>query len=58
MSVHQHSTVDRQPAATASDPMGESEEHQHGGRGHMMGMVLCCIPMVIAIIWILASSGR
>ena len=31
-------------------------EHEHGGRGHMIGMVICCIPMVAAIIWVILAS--
>lgn len=26
------------------------------GRAHIIGMILCCIPMVIAIVWLLAAS--
>ena len=33
-----------------------NEEHEPGGRGHMIGMVICCTPMVVAIIWVILTS--
>ena len=58
MSIHDHHIGAAGPPATAGGQTGETEQHDHGGRGHMIGMILCCIPMVIAIVWILASSNR
>ena len=58
MSVHANHTAAVDPTAAAADPKKETEQPAHGGRGHIIGMILCCIPMVIAIVWILAASNR
>ena len=53
------------PAGRSGDQRNDSpqlqtkaEQPDHGGmgRGHMIGMVLCCIPMVIAIAWVLFAN--
>ena len=51
---HQHHDADDlrpTPARAAAN-----EEPEHGGRGHMIGMVICCIPMVAVIIWVVLAS--
>ncbi len=37
-----------------SVPPDRTEERS--SRAHVIGMILCCIPMVIAIAWVMASS--
>ena len=49
---HQHLDADQ----LTPTPAAGNEEHEHGGRGHMIGMVICCIPMVVAIIWVILAS--
>jgi hypothetical protein len=55
------SAFGRQPVEanelTATPPReAGNEEHEHGGRGHMIGMVICCIPMVVAVVWVILAS--
>ena len=51
---HQHLDADEVTAPPAQALGGA--EHEHGGRSHMIGMVVCCIPMVVAIIWVILAS--
>jgi hypothetical protein len=51
---HQHLEADELPR-TPIQAAGK-EEHEHGDRGHMLGMLICCIPMVVAIIWVILAS--
>ncbi len=51
---HQHLDAD-ELTSTPTQAAGGTE-HEHGGRGHMIGMLICCIPMVVAVIWVILSS--
>ena len=56
MSAVGHQHLDADELTPKSAQAAGNEEHEHGGRGHMIGMVICCSPMVVAIIWVILAS--
>jgi hypothetical protein len=37
-------------------PEPGGEEQGRSNHAHIVGMILCCIPMVVAIVWLLAAA--
>lgn len=56
MSAFGHQHLDADELTPTPAQAAGNKEHEHGGRGHMIGMVICCIPMVVAIIWVILAS--
>jgi hypothetical protein len=56
MSEYGHRHLETDEGKPSFEQRAAGMGHEHGGRGHIIGMIICCIPMVLAILWVLFSA--
>ena len=39
--------------SAATETPSQAHQHGHEDRGHLIGMILCCLPMVLAVVWLI-----